>query len=260
MEESRNISESLSAKSDQINDIIDSIPEENSEKKEDYLEDEKKLIVEDVSEEQKAARIESLQKENTTNMENPVAGEETSEVQETITHELNGTGEDEQSTTESPSINTPASEKPENLLGTNIDEGDIASSTLARAQDQALSSQETNSELTKSQSEGSVNSKHSSESPEVEGGSHRSPDRKSKVEYRKIKSEVTGEGEISESEGEENNKDTTEKDLETTENDNDQAKDTWMDILGNGLLRKRVITVSLSQSTYHLPPLKITTP
>ena len=243
MEESRNISESLSTKSDQINDIIDALPEENSEKKGDYLEDEKKLIVEDVSEEQKVARIESLQKENTTNMENPVASEERSEVQETITHELNGTGEDEQSTTESPSINTPASEKPENLLSTNIDEGDIASSTLARAQDQALSSQETNSELTKSQSESFVNSKHSSESPGVEGGSHRSPDRKSKVEYRKIKSEVTGEGETSESEGEENNKDTTGKDLKTTENDNDQAKDAWMDILGNGLLRKRVITV-----------------
>ena len=244
MEESRNISASLSAKSDQINDIIDSLPEENSEKKGDYLEDENKLIVEDVSEEQKAARTESLQKENTSNMENPVASEETVEVQETSNHEMNGVGTDEQSTTESPSINTPESGKPENLhSSTNIDEDDIASNTLARVQDQALNSQEANSELTNSQSDSCVNSKHSSESPGVEGGSHRSPDRKSKVEYRKIKSEVTGEGETSESEGEENNKDTTEKDLKTTDNDNGAAKDTWMDILGNGLLRKRVITV-----------------
>ena len=77
----------------------------------------------------------------------------------------------------------------------------------------------------------------------LEGGSHRSPDRQSKVEYRKIKSEVTGEGETSESEGEndtESDKKESDKKQETTNKENVDSQETWIDMLGNGLLRKRV--------------------
>lgn len=56
----------------------------------------------------------------------------------------------------------------------------------------------------------------------------RSPDRRRKDEYRKIKREVTGEGGTSESEGE--------------ENDSDQSQDTWMNILGDGLLKNRIMS------------------
>ena len=240
MEDSVNISDSLSAKSGQINDIMTSLPQGNNVEKGDGFEDEKKLLVDDETREEKEAQTESLQVESRTEMLDPVASEGKSEMRETSTHELNGVGTDEQTTTEIPNINALASEKHENLLSSNIEEEeDIASNTSAGL-DQLISVQQTNSELSV-EPESNVSSKHSSESSGVEGGSHRSPDRKSKVEYRKIKSEVTGEGETSESEGEENNKETTENGLENSAHDGDQAKDTWMDILGNGLLKKRVI-------------------
>lgn len=242
MEESSNISESLTAKSDQINDIVASRPEETNVKKEDGFGDEKKLLIGEETQEQKDAQNERLQVDNTTDMSNPVSSEEKSELGETSTQDLNGVETDENPTTKTPNLNALASEKNENLLSSNS-EGDIASNTSARL-DQ-LSSQEADSELTNGQSESTVSSKNCSESSAVEGGSHRSPDRKSKVEYRKIKSEVTGEGETSESEGEENNKDVAENDLQSTEHDDDQLKDTSMDILGNGLLKKRVITLSV---------------
>jgi len=242
MEESSNTSEFLTAKSDQINDIVASRPEETNVKKEDGCGDEKKLLIGEETQEQKDAQIERLQVDNTTDMSNPVSSEEKSELGETGTQDLNGVETDENPTTKTPNLNALASEKNENLLSSNS-EGDIASNTSARL-DQ-LSSQEADSELTNGQSESTVSSKNCSESSAVEGGSHRSPDRKSKVEYRKIKSEVTGEGETSESEGEENNKDVAENELQSTEHDDDQPKDTSMDILGNGLLKKRVITPSV---------------
>lgn len=66
-------------------------------------------------------------------------------------------------------------------------------------------------------------------------GSHTSPDSKTKAEYRKIKYEITGEALTSESEDE--NPVEGEKEQEETEK---VSSEEWMDIFGNGLLKRRV--------------------
>lgn len=101
-------------------------------------------------------------------------------------------------------------------------------------------------------------------------GSHRSPDAETKAEYRKIKEEVTGEGETSESEVDDEDEmpglidvesnikqtkvkstaseaSTKSKQLEqmaspglVSDNEQKEKVDKWVDILGNGLLKKRV--------------------
>lgn len=227
MEDSFNISESLSPKDSQINDIITS-PEENNTTKaigsEESFEDEKKIFTENETRDQKQDEQESLEVEGGTDILDPVSSEEKSEISETSSEKLNELTTKEQSATEKLNRNSSESEKLEDLP-TN---GEIASSTNDK-----LNLKETNlPEISHSQSE--IKSRPSSSSVEHEHGSHRSPDRKSKDEYRKIKSEVTGEGETSESEGED-------KGLETSKPDSDQTEDPWMDMLGNGLLKKRVI-------------------
>lgn len=236
MEDSLNISETLSPKDSQINDIKTS-PEENNVPKVVGREDEKTIFTESGSQEQKPDGQESLKVENGTDILDPVSSEEKTEISETSSEKLNELAKKEQFTTETSKRNSLESEKHENLLTNNtvVQDKESASST---------NSQVTNlPELSHPQSE--IKSSPKSSSDDHEHGSHRSPDRKSKDEYRKIKSEVTGEGETSESEGEE-------KDLETSKLDSEQSKDTWMDMLGNGLLKKRVIKIFKVHFNKHL--------
>ena len=185
----------------------------------------------------------------------PIASEEQSEIKNTNSIEPDGVATNKQPAT---NTNVLGSDKDENLLSSNLEEEVTDANTSVKLHQ--LGSQESNSELPNASSETNVSSKSASESSAAEGGSHRSPDRKSKVEYRKIKSEVTGEGETSESEGEDNKKDTTKKDspgLETTESGSDQPPESWMDILGNGLLKKRVksfLKSSCHASSFPTPP------
>ena len=222
MEDSLNISESLTAKDSQLNDIMTS-PEENNVRKsitsEDDFEGEKTSFVWNESREQKPAdEHKSLEVENGTEMLDPVSSEEKREPRETSSVKLNELTTQEQASTETLNRDSLESEGHENLPSNNIEQEESAFSTEEKPH-------ETNPpELSHTQSE--INSSPKSSPVEHDHGSHRSPDRKSKDEYRKIKSEVTGEGETSESEGE--------------EKDPDQSQDTWMDILGNGLLKKRV--------------------
>lgn len=223
MEDSLNISESLS-KGSQLNDIMTSPGEnnvKNSTASEDDFEGEKRSFTENESREQKPPDgHKSMEVENGTDMLDLVSREEKTETRETSSDKLNELTAQEQSTTEASNWNSLESEEHENLLSDNIEQEESAPSTK-------VESQETNPpELSHTQSE--INSSPKSSPVDHDHGSHRSPDRKSKDEYRKIKSEVTGEGETSESEGE--------------EKDSDQSQDTWMDILGNGLLKKRVMS------------------
>lgn len=224
MEDSLNISESLS-KGSQLNDIMTSPGEnnvKNSTASEDDFEGEKRSFTENESREQKPPDgHKSMEVENGTDMLDLVSREEKTETRETSSDKLNELTAQEQSTTEASNRNSLESEEHENLLSDNIEEEGSAPSTKV--------DQETNPpELSHTQSE--INSSPKSSPVDHDHGSHRSPDRKSKDEYRKIKSEVTGEGETSESEGE--------------EKDSDQSQDTWMDILGNGLLKKRVMSTA----------------
>ena len=240
MEDSLNITtESLVAKGSQLNEITSS-PEQNNVKKSKESEDdfvgEETSFIENESREQKTAdEHKSLEVENGTDMLDPVASEEKSETREASSNELNELTTQEQSTTGTPNRDSLESEEHENLLANNIDQEESAPSTKE-------DTQETNPpELPHTQAE--INSIPKSSAVEHDHGSHRSPDRKSKDEYRKIKSEVTGEGETSESEGE--------------EKDSDQSQDTWMDILGNGLLKKRVMSTNTNLCTklgYHKGP------
>lgn len=238
--------ETLSPNSDQEKDlkVKDTPPEEDIATKADNFEDEKKLFLEDEVGELKVTQTESVQVKNTLNStSNPDdTSEGKNEIRETSSHEVNGFERDEQFTTEVPKVNALSSEEHDNSLNStsNFEGDDIASRTLAR-DEHSVNSKETNLEHADSRYEINASTENSLDSSGVEGGSHRSPDRKTKIEYRKIKSEVTGEGETSESEGEDSTKDKTEKQLNVAANDA-QAKDTWMDILGNGLLKKRVIT------------------
>ena len=224
MEDSLNISESLAAKDSQLNDIMTSSAENNVKKsitsEDDFLV-QKTSFLENESREQKPAdEHKSLKVENGTDMLHPVSSEEESETKETSSDKINDLTAQEQSTTETPIRVSLESEEHQNLSSNNklIDQEESVPSTEEN-------SQETNPpELSHTQSD--INSSPKSSPVEHDHGSHRSPDRKSKDEYRKIKSEVTGEGETSESEGEEKH--------------SDQSRDPWMDILGNGLLKKRV--------------------
>lgn len=65
-------------------------------------------------------------------------------------------------------------------------------------------------------------------------GSHSSPDAKTKAEYRKIKYEVTGEALTSESEDE-----NAHNGLQKVEINKDLHNE-WMDVFGNGLLKRKV--------------------
>ena len=220
-EDSLNISESLAATDSQLNDIMTS-PEEDNVKKSiaSDLKDEKTSFIENESKEQKPAdEHKSLEVENGTGMLDPASSEAKSETRETSSDKLNELTGQGHSTVETPNRDSLESDEHENLHSNNIGREESAPSTKENPQ-------ETNTpELSHPQSE--INNGPKSSLVEHDHGSHRSPDRKSKDEYRKIKSEVTGEGETSESEGE--------------EKDSDHTQDTWMDILGNGLLKKRVI-------------------
>ena len=236
MEDSLNSSESLAVKGSQLNDITTS-PEENnvknSMKSEDNFVGEETSFIENESREQRPAdEHKSLEVENGTDMLGPVESKEKSEIGETSSDKLNELTTQEQSITGTPNRDSVQSEEHENLLSNNIDQEESAPSTKE-------DTQETDPpELSHTQAE--INSSPKSSPVEHDHGSHRSPDRKSKDEYRKIKSEVTGEGETSESEGE--------------EKDSDQSRDTWMDILGNGLLKKRVMSTNTKLCTkqgYH---------
>lgn len=209
---------------------IDSLPEDNNAVNTDNFRDELKSLEEHGVDEKKIPRMDGSKIYNSNSVE-------CEEKTATSSNELNGIATNDQPTTENPNSNSLVAQKEEDLPRSDSDEGDIASSTLAQVIDQAL--HETNSQLIKPEINGI---------PGTESGSHRSPDKNSKEEYRKIKNEVTGEGETSESEGEANGfKDTT-AEKETTANDN-VDKDTWMDILGNGLLKKRVLQEGKGQDT-----------
>ena len=222
MEDSLNTSESLAIEDSPLNDIMTSSAENNVEKsitsEDDFL-GQKTSFLENESREQKSAdEHKSLKVENGTDMLHPVSSEEKSETKETSSDKINDLTAQEQSTTETPIRDSLESEEHEKLPSNNIDQEESFPSTEENLQ-------ETNPpELSHTQSD--IDSSPKSSPVEHDHGSHRSPDRKSKDEYRKIKSEVTGEGETSESEGE--------------EKDSDQSRDPWMDILGNGLLKKRV--------------------
>lgn len=226
MEDSLNISESLAPKDSQLNDIVTS-PVQNNLKKSITIEDDflgqKTSFLENESREQKLAdEHKSLKVENGTDVLNPVSSEEKSEARETSSDKINDFTTQEQSTTETPIRDSLESVEHENLPSSNIDLEESVPSTEANP-------------LQLSHTQSDIDSSPKSSPVEHDHGSHRSPDRKSKDEYRKIKSEVTGEGETSESEGE--------------EKDSDQSRDTWMDILGNGLLKKRVLREGKGQDT-----------
>lgn len=226
MEDSVNIAETLAAKESQLNHIIMTSPDENNEKKsvtsEDDFAGEKTSFIENESRQEKPAATcnehKFLEVENGTGMLDPVLSEEKSEARERSSDKLNEFTIQEQPTVQMPNRDSLELEKHENLRTNNIEEKESVLSIKENPQ-------ETNPrELSRTTSD--IDSSPKSSPVEHDHGSHRSPDRKSKDEYRKIKSEVTGEGETSESEGE--------------EKDSDQSRDPWMDILGNGLLKKRV--------------------
>lgn len=220
IEESLGIGESLPVKNDQINDVIASLPEEKSVSKKDDFKEEEKILTEEDPENQISSQPESLQVSDV-----HIASKQTGELTPTNGIELNGDATDEKLPTEE---NVLVSEKDDDMFSKNL-EVDVIESNVT---------EESNSGLPDTKSESNISSAVSFESSHADGGSHRSPDRKSKAEYRKIKSEVTGEGETSESEDDD---DTTEKN--PSAHAKDQETDTWMDLLGNGLLKKRVITM-----------------
>ena len=221
IEESLGIGESLSVNNDQINDIIASLPEEERVSKKDDLKEEKKKLTEEDPEDQISSQPESLRVSDV-----HMAGKQTGELATTNGIELNGDATEEKLPTEE---NVLVSEKDDDMFSKNL-EVEVTESNVT---------EESNSELPDTKSESNnTSSAVSFESSHADGGSHRSPDRKSKAEYRKIKSEVTGEGETSESEDDD---ETTEKN--SSAHAMDQEADTWMDLLGNGLLKKRVITM-----------------
>ena len=221
IEESLGIGESLSVNNDQINDIIASLPEEERVSKKDDLKEEKKKLTEEDPEDQISSPPESLRVSDV-----HMASKQTGELATTNGIELNGDATEEKLTAEE---NVLVSEKDDDMFSKNL-EVEVTESNVT---------EESNSELPDTKSESNnTSSAVSFEGSHADGGSHRSPDRKSKAEYRKIKSEVTGEGETSESEDDD---ETTEKN--SSAHAMDQEADTWMDLLGNGLLKKRVITM-----------------
>ena len=224
--EDLNIGEPLPTKDSQLHDNMTSQGEINSTKTsgiEDVpgSEDSKTSLAENSDQEEKPAVHRTM--ENGTNI---LDSSDRTEISETSSEKLNELTTTEQPATETPKLNSLEPEEQEKALDNNVEKEENSASAKT-----SLNTHQTESELSQSLAESNSSSKDYQEgsAADHESGSHRSPDRKSKAEYRKIKSEVTGEGETSESEGEE-------KDLDT-----DQSQDTWMDILGNGLLKKRVI-------------------
>ncbi|CAH3161632.1 unnamed protein product, partial [Porites evermanni] len=218
VEESLGIGESLSVNNDQINDIIASLPEEERVSKKDDLKEEKKILTEEDPEDQISSPPESLRVSDVR-----MASKQTGELATTNGIKLNGDATEEKLPREE---NVLVSEKDDDMFSKKLE-------------------QESNLELPDTKSESNnTSSAVSFESSHADGGSHRSPDRKSKAEYRKIKSEVTGEGETSESEDDD---ETTEKNASA--HAMDQEADTWMDLLGNGLLKKRILKEGKGRDT-----------
>lgn len=180
-------------------------------------EDSKEFVAENNDGEQKPAVHRTL--ENGTNTSDST---DRTEVSEKSSENINELKTIHQSASETPNLDSLEPGEQEKVLDNNVEEKENSPNDTNQAEAEvSLSPAETNS---------SSKSIQETSTTDHESGSHRSPNRESKAEYRKIKSEVTGEAETSESEGEE-------KDIKT----NDQTEDTWMDILGNGLLKKRVI-------------------
>ena len=180
-------------------------------------EDSKEFVAENNDGEQKPAVHRTL--ENGTNTSDST---DRTEVSEKSSENINELKTIHQSASETPNLDSLEPGEQEKVLDNNVEKKENSPNDTNQAEAEvSLSPADTNS---------SSKSIQETSTADHESGSHRSPNRESKAEYRKIKSEVTGEAETSESEGEE-------KDIKT----NDQTEDTWMDILGNGLLKKRVI-------------------
>ncbi|XP_031556635.1 peptidyl-prolyl cis-trans isomerase FKBP8-like [Actinia tenebrosa] len=80
-------------------------------------------------------------------------------------------------------------------------------------------------------------------------GSHHSPDAKTKAEYRKIKYEVTGEALTSESEDENVSEEEIKKQAKEAREKDSSSSNEWIDILGNGLLKKRTLLAGKGRDT-----------
>ncbi|XP_048583994.1 peptidyl-prolyl cis-trans isomerase FKBP8 isoform X2 [Nematostella vectensis] len=87
-------------------------------------------------------------------------------------------------------------------------------------------------------------------------GSHHSPDAETRAEYRKIKFEVTGEAETSESDDGDNSAmpgliDDTKSvsQVQVYEKSKEVNEEEWTDILGNGLLKKKVLRAGKGRDT-----------
>lgn len=220
-----NMEDSFPGKVDQENGFIDSLPEHSNAVSTENPGDGMSSIDEDGTTEEKVTRILGHKKDLLDTVSDPIDNcEEKTSIWQTTSRELNGTCENEQSTTEGKSSNLMVPRKDEDLPCSNNSEDDIDSTSTQEADKASLA--ETNSELPDSQPQ--IN-----DSLVAECGEVRSTDRKS---------EASGKGETLESEGENLSKDKLVKDADTIKNDNEEAQDTWMDILGNGLLKKRVNT------------------
>lgn len=222
------IGESLPTEDSQLHAVMTSQRDINSIKTvggEDVhsSEDGEKSVAENNDEERKPAVHRTL--ENGTNTSSSTDRAEMSEKSIKNIDELNTK---QQSTVETPKLDSLEPGDQEKVLDNNVEKKENSANGMHQT------------EHSQSPAESNISSKNIQENStsDHESGSHRSPNRESKAEYRKIKSEVTGEAETSESEGEE-------KDTKTS----DQTEDTWMDILGNGLLQKRVLREGKGQDT-----------
>ena len=218
--------DSFSSKVDQENGFIDSLPEDSKAVSTENQGDGMNSIDENGAREENITRILGSKKDLLGTVSDPIDCEEKTSISQTRSRELNGACANEQSETESKSSNFMVPRKDEDLPCSNNSEDDIASNTYTQGKD-TVSLHETSPELPDSLPQ--VNGRFVAEC-----GNVRSTDRKS---------EATGKGETLESEGENHCKDKLVKDGNTATNDNKEAEDTsWMDILGNGLLKKRVNT------------------
>ena len=216
--------DSFPGKVDQENGSIDSLPEYSNAVSSENPGDGMNLIDEDGATEEKVTRMLVNKKDLLDTVSDPIDCEEKTSIRQTTSRELNGACANEQSTTESKSSNLMVPRKDEDLPCSNNSEDDIDSTSTQGTDTASLA--ETSSELPDSHPQ--IN-----DSLVAECGKVRSTDRKS---------EASGKGETLESEGENLSKDKLVKDANNTKNDNEEAEDTWMDILGNGLLKKRVNT------------------
>ncbi|KAK2550347.1 Peptidyl-prolyl cis-trans isomerase FKBP8 [Acropora cervicornis] len=225
-----NMEDSFPGKVDQENGSIDSLPEYSNAVSTENPGDGMSSIDEDGATE-KVTRILGHKKDLLDTVSDPIDCEEKTSIWQTTSRELNGACENEQSTTESKSSNLMVPRKDEDLPRSNNSEDDIDSTSTQGVDTASLA--ETSSELPDSQPQ--IN-----DSLVAECGEVRSTDRKS---------EASGKGETLESEGENLSKDKLVKDADTIKNDNEEAQDTWMDILGNGLLKKRLLREGKGQDS-----------